>query len=140
MATDSVLEPPQPALAWLKYESYKSPAKVLFKNILAKGAIVALAEYREWRKGRKAEDIVNEPQMNRIGYNLIGLKKMKDAIEVFKLNVEDYPQSFNAFDSLGEAYMTNGDRELAITSYKRSIELNPNSTSGIEALKKLTEK
>jgi CubicO group peptidase (beta-lactamase class C family) len=137
---DAAVGGSQPALAWLKYESYKSPAKVLFKNILAKGVVEALAEYREWRKGRKSEDIVNEPQMNRIGYNLIGLKRMKDAIEVFKLNVEDYPQSFNAYDSLGEAYNMNGNKELAIQNYKRSVELNPNSTSGIEALKKLTEK
>ncbi len=130
----------QPALAWLKYESYKSPARVLFKNILAKGAIEALQEYREWRKGRKADEVVDESQMNRIGYNLIGMKKLKDAIEVLKLNVDDYPQSFNTYDSLGEAYMTNGDKELAIKNYKRSIELNPGNTDGIEALKKLTEK
>jgi CubicO group peptidase (beta-lactamase class C family) len=130
----------QPALAWLNYESYKSPAKILFKNIRAKGAMDALQEYREWRKGRKAEEVVNEGQMNRMGYNLLGMKKVKDAIEVFKLNVEDYPQSFNTYDSLGEAYMINGDKELAIKNYKRSIELNPNNTDGIEALKKLTEK
>ena len=130
----------QPALAWLKYESYKSPARVLTKHILAKGAAEALQEYREWRKGRKADEVINEIQMNRIGYNLIGMKKVKEAIEVLKLNVEDYPQSFNTYDSLGEAYMMNGDKELAIKNYKRSIELNPNNTDGIEALKKLTEK
>jgi CubicO group peptidase (beta-lactamase class C family) len=137
---DAAVGGQQPALAWLKYESYKSPSRVLFKNILAKGAAEALAQYREWRRGRIAEEVVNEPQMNRIGYNLIGMKKLKDAIEVLKLNVEDYPQSFNAFDSLGEAYMANGEKELAIKNYKRSVELNPNSTTGIEALKKLAEK
>ena len=42
----------QPALAWLKYESYKSPGRVLLKNILAKGADAALGEYRQWRQGR----------------------------------------------------------------------------------------
>lgn len=130
----------QPALAWLNYESYKSPSKALFKSILAKGATEALQEYRDWRKGRKAEEVVSESQMNRIGYNLMGMKRLKDAIEVFKLNVEDYPQSSNTYDSLGEAYRENGDKELAIKNYQRSVELNPNNTSGIEALKKLTEK
>jgi CubicO group peptidase (beta-lactamase class C family) len=137
---DAAVGGQQPALAWLKYESYKSPAKVLFKSIVAKGAVEALNEYREWRKGRKSDEAVNESQMNRIGYNLVGLKRLKDAIEVFKLNVEDYPQSPNTYDSLGEAYLQNGEKELAIKNYKRSVELNPNNTNGIEALKKLTEK
>jgi CubicO group peptidase (beta-lactamase class C family) len=130
----------QPALAWLNYETYKSPAKVLFKNVLAKGATEALQEYREWRKERKTGEVVGESKMNQIGYNLLGAKKVKDAIEVFKLNVEDYPQSSNTYDSLAEAYLRNGDKELAIQNYKRSVELNPNNTNGIEALKKLAEK
>lgn len=130
----------QPALAWLNYESYKSPGRLLFKHILAKGAVQTLQEYREWRKGRKAEEQINENQMNVIGYNLLRTNRVKDAIEVFKLNVEDYPQSANTYDSLGEAYMTSGDKELAIKNYKRSVELNPNNTDGIEALKKLMEK
>ncbi len=129
----------QPALSWLSYESHKSPGRTLIKNILAKGAEAALSEYREWRKGRAANEAVNENQMNRIGYDLLGAKRVKDAIEVFKQNVADYPQSANTYDSLGEAYAINGDRELAIKNYERSVELDPNNTNGIEALKKLRE-
>lgn len=129
----------QPALAWLKYESYKSPGRVLLKNILAKGAEAALGEYRQWRQGRAPGEVVNENQMNRIGYDLLSAKRVKDAIEVFKQNVADYPQSANTYDSLGEAYMINGDRELAIKNYERSVELAPDNTNGIEMLKKLRE-
>ena len=75
--------------------------------------------------------------MNRLGYDLMSSKKTQDAIEVFKLNVERFPQSWKVYDSLGEAYMANGDREPAIKNYERSIELNPKNTGGIEALKKL---
>ena len=64
----------QPALAWLKYESYKSPGRVLLKNILAKGADAALGEYRQWRQGRAPGEVVNENQMNRIGYDLLSAK------------------------------------------------------------------
>lgn len=130
----------RPALSWLKYESYKSPGRLLFKSILAKGAETALREYRESRKGRAADEVVDERQMNRIGYDLLRMKKPGEAIEVFKLNVEDYPQSANVYDSLGEAYMANGDKELAIKNYQKSVELNPNNTAGKEALKKLQEK
>ncbi len=129
----------QPALDWLRYESYKSPGRQIFKAILTKGAEAALNEYREWRKGRPAGEAVNENQMNRIGYDLLGMKRVKDAIEVFKQNVADFPQSSNVYDSLGEAYAINGERELAIKNYERSIELNPANTGGIEALKKLRE-
>jgi len=72
-------------------------------------------------------------------YHLLSAKRVKDAIEVFKLNVADYPQSANVYDSLGEAYKVNGDRELAIKNYERSVELDPKNTNGIEALKKLRE-
>ncbi len=130
----------QPALAWLNYEPYNSPAKKLLKNILAKGAEEALREYREWRQVRAGGEALNERQMNRLGYDLIAVHRVKDAIAVFKLNVEDYPQSFNVYDSLGEAYMLNRDKELAIENYQRSIELNPHNTNGVEMLKKLQEK
>lgn len=55
---------------------------------------------------------------------LIHMKKYKEAIEIFKLSVDAYPQSYNTFDSLAEAYMDNGDTELAIKNYQRSIEIN----------------
>jgi CubicO group peptidase (beta-lactamase class C family) len=130
----------QPAFAWLNYDSYKSPRNTLLKNIAAKGAEAALREYREWRKGRAAGEVINKDQMNSLGYELLySWKRVNDAIEVFKLNVEDHPQSSNVYDSLGEAYAVNGDKDLAVKNYERSVELNPNNTGGIEALKKLRE-
>jgi tetratricopeptide (TPR) repeat protein len=128
----------QPALAWLKYDSYKSPSRMLQKNIVAKGEF-ALLDYRSWRKGRAAGEVLSETQMNHLGYDLLRSKRVKSAIEVFKLNVEDYPQSWNTYDSLGEAYKIDGNNELAIKNYQRSVELNPNNAGGIEALKKLRE-
>jgi CubicO group peptidase (beta-lactamase class C family) len=133
---DAAVGGAQPAFDWLKYESYRSPARTLYKNILAKGAEAALSEYRQWRKDHAAEAI-DENQMNRLGYDLLGAQRVKDAIEVFKLNVADHPQSANTYDSLGEAYAVAGDKQQAIKNYQRSVELNPGNTNGIEALKKL---
>jgi len=129
----------QPALAWLKYDSYKSPARVLYRSIAVKGAPEALREYREWRKGHATNEVLNEFQMNRIGYDLMSAGKLKDAIEVFKLNIEDYPQSANVYDSLGEAYMHDGNKELAIKNYQRAVELDPQNTGATAALKRLRE-
>jgi CubicO group peptidase (beta-lactamase class C family) len=129
----------QPALSWLNYESYKSPSRTLSKAIFAKGAEAALAEYRTTRTSRPASETVNEAQMNRIGYDLLRAQRLKDAIEIFKQNVADYPQSANVYDSLAEAYAANGERELAIKNYERAVALDPGNTGGIEALKKLRE-
>lgn len=132
---------PQPALDWLDYESYRSPGRVLVKSIRDKGAARALADYREWRKGRPAAEVVSESQMNQIGYFMLyGVTKPEEAIEVFKQNVADYPQSYNGYDSLGEAYMVVGNKELAIKSYEHVLELNPNSPPIVrETIKKLRE-
>jgi cytochrome c-type biogenesis protein CcmH/NrfG len=59
------------------------------------------------------------------------------AILVFRINAELYPQSSNVYDSLGEAYMRNVDKDLAIKSYKRSLEINPHNGNAIQMLKKL---
>lgn len=65
------------------------------------------------------------------------MKRVKDALEIFKLNVEMFPQGFNTYDSLAEAYLENGDKNLAIQNYKKSIELNPKNAGAVEKLKKL---
>lgn len=93
----------------------------------------ALAEYRR-EPGRF---YVNENVINRLGYELLGSDQVAAAIAVFQLNVEAFPDSFNVYDSLGEAYMAHGDRELAIKNYERSIELNPENTNGIRMLERL---
>ncbi len=126
-------------LAWIRYDRYDSPARVIARDILARGE-AAIKEYRERRKINPGAGVLNEDRMNSLRYSLLRKKMMKEAIEVFRLNVEEFPMSFNVYDSLGEAYMASGDRELAIKNYKRSIELNPNNTNGIEMLKKLEGK
>ena len=71
---------------------------------------------------------------------MLQAKKLNEAIEIFKLNVEAYPKGFNTYDSLGEAYMTSGNTELAILNYKKSLELNPQNTGATAMLKRLENK
>jgi CubicO group peptidase (beta-lactamase class C family) len=125
-----------PAFSWMGYEPYNSPAKMLFRDILARGG-AAMSQYRESRRKRLSVNVLNEDQVNKLGYWLLGKKRIKESIEVFKMNVEDYPNSSNAYDSLGEAYMLNGDRELSIKNYQRSLELNPDNKNALEMLRKL---
>jgi len=80
---------------------------------------------------------VDENSLNQLGYVLLQRKKIDDAIQVFKLNVQEYPNHWNCYDSLGEAYMNAGQKDLAIQNYEKSVELNPQNENGIKMLKKL---
>jgi len=123
-----------------KYELPKeSIAQVLFETIMGQGIQATLKEYRHLKSTRSGDYEFYEGALNSLGYDLLGRKKVKEAIEIFKLNVEAYPQSFNVYDSLGEAYMTSGDKELAIKNYQKSVELNPKNSNGLEMLSKLRQ-
>jgi tetratricopeptide (TPR) repeat protein len=111
--------------------------EVLFKTIQDKGIDAALKQYRDVRATHAGDYDFSEDEFIGLGYGLIHMKKYKEAIEIFKLSVEAYPQSYNTFDSLAEAYMDDGDTELAIKNYQRSIEINPKNANGIKMLKKL---
>ena len=81
--------------------------------------------------------IFDESQLNSLGYQMIRESKLEAAVKLFELNAEEYPESANAYDSLGEAYKKNGQNDLAIESYKRSLELNPDSNNAREMLRQL---
>ena len=78
-----------------------------------------------------------EQILNALGYQLMGGDNLIDAVNVFELNVELYPESSNVYDSLAEAYMNRGELKLAIEYYNRSLELNPNNNNAIKMLKQL---
>src|SRR5207248_550494 len=101
------------------------------------GMSAALAQYGSLKQANNTDYDFGESELNELGYELLGQNKLMDAIEVLKLNVAAYPSSWNVYDGLGEAYMKNGNRDLAIENYRRSLELNPNNANGAAMLKKL---
>ncbi len=122
----------QPAFDWLKYDNYDSPG-LSFRRAAAEKGSAAIEEFsKELASGEISEGTVNE-----VGYGLMASKKIGDSILVFRKNIELHPDSWNAYDSLGEAYMKNGDKELAIKNYRKSVELNPKNENGLAALKSL---
>ena len=110
---------------------------VLLKTIQEKGVDAAVKQYRELKAQQPDGFDFSERELIGCGYQLIHLKKYKEAIEIFKLSVEAYPQSYNTYDSLAEAYMDNGDNELAIANYQRSLQLNPANTNAVQMMKKM---
>jgi tetratricopeptide (TPR) repeat protein len=126
-----------PACAWLKQRGPAPAFGPFVAALRASGAVQALEAYRASRQARPSDPAIDEETMNRIGYALLRGKKVKDAVEVFTQNVADHPDSWNVFDSLGEAYAADGQTALAIQAYERSLQLNPANAAGAEALKKL---
>ena len=117
----------------------RSIADVIVNLILEKDVASAIREYRTLKAGPTASEYdFREAELNRVGYQLLQMKKIAEAIEIFKLNVEMYPQSANTYDSLGEAYMTHNDKELSIANYKKSLELDPNNPNAKSRLAALT--
>lgn len=107
---------------------------------LQSGGIEAMvAVHDAWKADPATAGAYTELELNGLGYALMNGGQLQAAIEVFELNVADYPSSANVYDSLGEAYMNAGETELAIANYERSLELNPANTNAVEMLEKLRQ-
>lgn len=115
-----------------------SVAYVLGKTLVITSLANALKRYTEIKK--QPAYYLNEGEINGLGYGMIATGKIVEAIAVFNLNVMEYPQSFNVWDSRGEAYMLNGEKTKAIMDYKKSLELDPYSMNAIKKLNELGEK
>ncbi len=63
----------------------------------------------------------NVSQLNSLGYQLLALKKAKEAIIIFRLNTEMFPDDANAFDSLGDAYVADKDTVNGIKAYEKAV-------------------
>jgi pimeloyl-ACP methyl ester carboxylesterase len=81
----------------------------------------------------------SEQDLNSLGYSYLGNEELDKALEVFKLTTILFPDSYNAYDSYGEALMKANKKEEAIEMYEKSIELNPGNQNGKEILLKIKQ-
>jgi dienelactone hydrolase len=109
------------------------------KTIREQGTQAAIKQYYDLKKTKPDVYDFSERELNTLGYILLGEKRIKEAIEIFKLNVAMYPDAFNTYDSLGEAYLANNERELAIKNYRKSLELNPQNTNATDVLRRIEQ-
>ncbi len=84
-------------------------------------------------------DIAQEWMLNSWGYELLQKKQYEAAIGAFEMNVELFPKSANAYDSLAEAFMKKGDPERAIENYQKVLTIDPQNRNAIEQLRVLTK-
>jgi len=105
--------------------------------IINNGVQAAVAWYRRVRQESPAGYAYGVDELNNLGYYLLNRRQLDDAIEVFQLNIEAYPDDANAYDSMGEAYMMRGDKELSIMHYEKSLELDPSNQNARTMLAQL---
>ncbi|HEY6945129.1 MAG TPA: serine hydrolase [Candidatus Acidoferrum sp.] len=123
--------------AWNYKFGRETPSLVILARV--RGVQAALDRYAELRKSGELTNEHAEGTINQLGYSLLYSGHEKDAIRVFQQNVQEFPQSSNVYDSLGEAYMVAGEKDLAITNYQKSLQLDPKNQNAVERLKKLRE-
>ncbi len=122
------------------FDPRPSISAALAETIKTKGVDAALAQYHALRAAPKPVYNFDEAELNILGYQLIREKNYNGAIRILSLNTEIYPKSGNTWDSLGEAYMDNGDIPDAVTNYHKSLSINPRNQNAKEMLAKMGTK
>jgi len=117
----------------------RSIGRRMYDIIKQKDVTEAILKYRQIKASLSNAYNFDESELNDLAYQMIKENRIEDAIELFKLNIEEYPNSANVQNSLGEAYIINGNKELAVKYYKKSLELDPQNANAVEMLKKLGE-
>lgn len=116
-------------------------ARVKLEAVYKKSGLEAMKlEYNKMMTADKNKYFFEENTLIEFGYHLMQDKEFDGAIKVFGIVTEKFPNSSNAFDSLGEAYMKASKKRLAIENYEKSLKLDPQNTNAIEQLRKLRDK
>ncbi|MDX1940979.1 MAG: DJ-1/PfpI family protein [Saprospiraceae bacterium] len=119
---------------------YAPPMQEEFVDILLAGKIdEGIAIFDKVKKTYPNWMLFKESAINWVGYNLVNRKDYDNAIKVLEMNVKAYPDSFNVYDSLGEAYYNAGKIDKAKWNLKKSLELNPDNKHAEELLTKIAE-
>lgn len=110
---------------------------IVNKAIEEDGLEAARSKFRELWNNRALDLQKTEGDMNQLGHKYLGEERFEEALMVFELNVETFPDSWNAYDSYGESLMKNGNTDLAIENYEKSLEMNPDNEGAKQMLEKL---
>ena len=109
----------------------------VFAEYRTRGIEAALELHARLRARHADEYDLGSRQLNGLGYQVMRVGDLPAAIRIFELNAKLFPDEWHVHDSLGEAYAAAKQKDAAIRSYRRSVELNPGNDNGKQALRKL---
>ncbi len=116
-------------------ETKPSIAEKICYAIEKDGIEAALILYQNLREKALHDYEFGEDELNRLGYYLLELQKIDQAIAVFQLNQDVFPRSYNTLDSLGDAYLYK-----AVWLYQKSLEINPENKHAQTMIKRIMGK
>jgi beta-lactamase regulating signal transducer with metallopeptidase domain len=125
--------------AWAEIEAKEGSAAAAVADVIDEDGIEAGQKMLKELK-KKDGYYFEEKEFNLLGYKYLYNGEKKKALGVFKMNIDAYPDSWNVYDSCGEAYTHMGEMDKAKKCYKKSLELNPDNENGKKMLQKLAEK
>lgn len=114
-------------------------ADVLADLLESEGLAAAQGRYAELKAAEFPDVFVSEGQLNGLGYRLLFKDRNDEALQVFQWNVEQFPESGNVYDSLGEAWVKLGHKAEALANYRRSLELDPENSNAARFIAALEE-
>ena len=114
----------------LKWADQSIQTQTTFGNLRTKAAILEKKGDTKQAEELRAQamKIATEADINAYGYSLLGQKKYDEAIAVFRKNIKDYPNSWNCYDSLGEALAAKGDTKASVESYRKALSMTSDPT------------
>ncbi|MFZ0389264.1 MAG: DUF2911 domain-containing protein [Calditrichia bacterium] len=95
-----------------------------FSNLQVKADLLKKMGRRDEaaRIQKRAFELATENEVNQYGYQLLSAGNVNEAIEIFRKNIADHPDSWNVYDSMGEAYAVQGDTVKAVEFYKKALD------------------
>lgn len=119
----------------IKESIYLTIRKVAIKNT-DKG----IELYKKLKKMRPDYyNFSSQSELNALGYEFLKDGKINSAIKVFSLNIDEFPEYANVYDSRGEAYFNKKDYQLSIKDYQKELELEPSNQNAKEMLSKINQ-
>lgn len=109
-------------------------------TVLNAGLASGIERYKQIKADHPDDYIFNEKELNVLGYSLLWEARTKDAEGIFKLNIEEYPDTANCYDSLGDLFMTMGDTTNALLNFRKALELDPSMDMSQRKIDKLEGK
>ena len=134
----TVIDPLKNILHDQPYELPKqSISEAIGKVVLNEGIDVAIAQYKKLKSDKASEYDFAENQLNRLGYQLMRLDRIDDALEIFELNQEEFSQSANVYDSFGDALLARGDTTNSLINFKKAFSIDSALTATKEKIMRI---
>jgi len=127
---------------WKNYplEPQKESISITIRKECYKNIDKGIALYKKLKKENSADyNFSSESELNGLGYEFLKSGNFASAIKIFTLNVNEFPNSANVYDSRGEGYFINKDYLLSKSDYQKVLELDPINQNAKDMLLKIKQ-